>query len=197
MRGATISVCCSCSAHTISIHAPLAGCDASISFITPTQKDFNPRTPCGVRRHLRQMRRPHRHFNPRTPCGVRPVCAGLTYICGKFQSTHPLRGATGTFDALTESVKISIHAPLAGCDAPRGVRLSLVAPVPSRPAFQSTHPLRGATVEHADHVHNGTFQSTHPLRGATRWRTQREVRRIDFNPRTPCGVRLGGGFDDG
>ena len=63
--------------------------------------------------------------------------------------------------------------------------------------FQSTHPLRGATrLQH--HVQLitpnplSTFQSTHPARGATvvSWPTASIA--IDFNPRTPCGVRRGG-----
>ncbi len=34
----------------ISIHAPLAGCDAVADVINPRKrKNFNPRTPCGVR----------------------------------------------------------------------------------------------------------------------------------------------------
>ena len=58
------------------------------------------------------------YFNPRTPCGVR-----LKYNCTRlgvtvFQSTHPLRGATTPIRHLQQYVLISIHAPLAGCDAP-------------------------------------------------------------------------------
>ena len=80
---------------------------------------FNPRTPCGVRRSSSVLSFSRRcHFNPRTPCGVRPdVCILITLhvaisihaphagcdapcritmrtIC-RFQSTHPMRGATG------------------------------------------------------------------------------------------------------
>ena len=81
---------------------------------------------------------------------------------------------------------ISIHAPLAGCD--RIPIRGLSCPQ----AFQSTHPLRGATRErirlyrvfgisiHAPlagcdwnmcqtSTQNKGFQSTHPLRGATRY----------------------------
>ena len=36
----------------ISIHAPLAGCDGLYSAGRDVHRDFNPRTPCGVRRHL-------------------------------------------------------------------------------------------------------------------------------------------------
>ena len=57
-------------------------------------RNFNPRTPCGVRRCATRFTRTKSNFNPRTPCGVRRhkriAAAGLK----KFQSTHPMRGAT-------------------------------------------------------------------------------------------------------
>ena len=79
--------------------------------------------------------------------------------------------------------------------------------------FQSTHPLRGATIAKSSSLASTSnfnprtpcgvrlkraispimakeFQSTHPLRGATLPRGRRRPRQKDFNPRTPCGVRL-------
>ena len=102
------------------------------------------------------------HFNPRSPYGER-------------------RGATMITAA---DVVISIHAPLTGSDRYR------VQPVDRLPAdfnprspygerhgkarffsrvdiFQSTLPLRGATVFHAIFLLITRFQSTLPLRGAT------------------------------
>ena len=35
--------------------------------------------------------------------------------------------------------------------------------------FQSTHPVRGATMTHMGCAHPIEFQSTHPVRGATKW----------------------------
>ena len=80
---------------TISIHAPLAGCD------WPLVSGFS----CGG------------YFNPRTPCGVRPVDSAFISRIAIFQSTHPLRGATAeeAFHTVYKP-RISIHAPLAGCD---------------------------------------------------------------------------------
>ena len=57
----------------ISIHAPLAGCDGNGEKHGRHDGDFNPRTPCGVRRSDTLCRRSSPDFNPRTPCGVRPV----------------------------------------------------------------------------------------------------------------------------
>ena len=80
---------------TISIHAPLAGCDVLLPW----------------------LRQASRYFNPRTPCGVRPKLKQMQEALEEFQSTHPLRGATVYLDFGMEDINISIHAPLAGCDA--------------------------------------------------------------------------------
>ena len=101
----------------ISIHAPLAGCDVAPFHARVGHTHFNPRTPCGVRPLSRAFRGLCCNFNPRTPCGVRPDSRKRT----------------------NNTITISIHAPLAGCDSgsrtscgswshfnprtPRGVRL--------------------------------------------------------------------------
>ena len=168
----------------ISIHAPLAGCDA-----------------CG-----RSSQRRRKYFNPRTPCGVRQgfMYRGVDAVI--FQSTHPLRGATVSPLVGMAMEDISIHAPLAGCDAAhqhhRGDRrISIHAPlagcdrknlVQHAPANISIHaPLAGCDAHHNAEAPNKSisihaplagcdkscersqkrilrFQSTHPLRGATR-----------------------------
>ena len=145
----------------ILIHAPLAGCDSARSTARQKPVNFNPRTPCGVRRSRQWslvtyagisihaplagcdaqrsgIDRQENHFNPRTPCGVRP----------KTRSGRRTR-----------------------C------------------TFQSTHPLRGATRQTRSHATSMRFQSTHPLRGATRPRRYTAGAISHFNPRTPCGVR--------
>ena len=79
---------------TVSIHALLAECDLRI-----LQGDFH-----------------HVRFNPRTPCGVRrhgTFCPPLTTL---FQSTHSLRSATGTTSETINQTTVSIHALLAECD---------------------------------------------------------------------------------
>ena len=147
---------------TISIHAPLAGCDddrgqkldghgafqsthplrgATVRRARhlPHRRNFNPRTPCGVRRKGTFRPAARLNFNPRTPCGVRLESVYHFEDDPKFQSTHPLRGATIAGKAQALGGQISIHAPLAGCD---GVAVFVSLSV------------------------------------------------SDFNPRTPCGVRL-------
>ncbi len=169
----------------ISIHAPLAGCDLQARQGLPAFRDFNPRTPCGVRRDMVigyitslpiSIHAPlagcdhYAHtgsawpwnFNPRTPCGVRRAEIKKYVQVEEFQSTHPLRGASAILLLYSYPLCISIHAPLAGCDSELALSGCCCCCV-----FQSTHPLRGATGEIFEHRVGSIFQSTHPLRGAT------------------------------
>ena len=57
-------------------------------------KNFNPRTPYGMRRyHVPTLKR-IMNFNPRTPYGMRLYQLYLAVVKVGFQSTHPLRDAT-------------------------------------------------------------------------------------------------------
>ena len=86
-----------------------------------------------------------------------------TMIDAKFQSTPPVRGATVDEYAPSDWNYISIHAPRAGGDRsyfvnteltkdfnprpPCGGRLEDMPKTPSLAKFQSTPPVRGATVK--------------------------------------------------
>ena len=101
-----------------------------------------------------------------------------------FQSTHPVQGeTTGAIAGWCTSI-ISIHSPHAGRDRYRGQ--TVLTPT----VFQSTHPVRSETI----HWHRSSslvsFQSTHPVRGETRAGMSCCCTVGDFNPLTPCGVRL-------
>ena len=172
--------------HIISIHAPLAGCDRRTSARGPAHRPyFNPRTPCGVRRANGTVNRSRAYFNPRTPCGVRHLhlqyMSWLEYFnprtpCGVRLSIFSINKSLTNFNPRT----------------PCGVRLIDVEKQVFEAIFQSTHPLRGATLKvlrgavtkvisiHAPlagcderkiitHKEDMKFQSTHPLRGATAW----------------------------
>ena len=82
----------------------------------------------------------YKDFNPRT----REGCDGLDFLFWfcyhKFQSTHPMRGATITPAGIGAATEISIHAPHAGCDISPCLSSIMLS------SFQSTHPMRGATV---------------------------------------------------
>ena len=101
----------------ISIHAPREGCDVITKFRRSLERDFNPRTPRGVRREvLDNGVVVHGNSNPRTPRGVRPRRKGLHWITDRFQSTHPARGATaGSWPTTSPNANFNPRTP-------RGVR---------------------------------------------------------------------------
>ena len=139
LRGATVQNSLSARYADISIHAPLAGCDDSDYKCHRSNQYFNPRTPCGVRRRV-------------SPSRVRRLT---------FQSTHPLRGATRRNRFTGSARHISIHAPLAGCDPKREIRITSVGNFnPRTPCGVRQSAPSGA-------IYAVVFQSTHPLRGAT------------------------------
>ena len=89
-----VGSCVSALPHPISIHAPRVGCDFD-----------NPGYPGGGE-----------YFNPRTPCGVRHAGRGSRPGPERFQSTHPVWGATFDQVGAWQGLVISIHAPRVGCD---------------------------------------------------------------------------------
>ncbi len=80
----------------------------------------------------------HFHFNPRHPYGWRPFGTFSFITCSIFQSTPPIRVATG------------------------GVAYKFVSP-----GFQSTPPIRVATCVNPTANPSAQFQSTPPIRVAT------------------------------
>ena len=124
-------------------------------------------------------------FNPRTPGGVRPHDAAGNLITGTiFQSTHPGWGATcaRVFDG--DSPVISIHAPRVGCDA----HLRAISTKSS--LFQSTHPGWGATLTIINYNKLTTISIHAPRVGCDSIYNHSIKISVNFNPRTPGGVRL-------
>ncbi len=117
LRGATLCIRQKEGLRQISIHAPLAGSDGGRWSRRSGPEHFNPRSPCGERPRSRSRRSQGSDFNPRSPCGERPVKEPSSTWPRPFQSTLPLRGATGSTSS----------SP--ACSS----------------RFQSTLPLRGAT----------------------------------------------------
>ena len=119
-----------------------------------------------------------------------------------FQSTRPVKGATGRSGQHGRRQIVSIHAPREGRDPPwcaglvdmqvsihapregrdKGIR-SLAKPIQ---AFQSTRPVKGATWL-AIKLHEVLirFQSTRPVKGATSARRPCRWASRSFNPRAP------------
>ena len=105
----------------------------------------------------------------------------------KFQSTHPVRGATARLVPFIRWERaISIHAPRAGCDWRGFLSCSKYSTY-----FNPRTPCGVRLLSYAALKLALIFQSTHPVRGATRWSAGKTRCAANFNPRTPCGVRLG------
>ena len=129
-------------------------------FICPSF-DFNPRSPCGERLRWRQHSDVAIDFNPRSPCGERLLVVSKTVFAWIFQSTLPVRGATGVGGHGEHAGDISIHAPRAGSDPTPGAR--------TNPCwdFNPRSPCGERHQAFAVMCVSGSFQSTLPVRGAT------------------------------
>ena len=184
LRGATGTVYQHGKLLFISIHAPLAGSDQTVAWSRQRPSDFNPRSPCGERQFL----------------------IGNFFVKFGFQSTLPLRGATGTVYQHGKLLFISIHAPLAGSDqtvawsrqrpsdfnprSPCGERQFLIGNFFVKFGFQSTLPLRGATALFTVRGCGARLISIHaPLAGSDSTVPAFSDSSGYFNPRSPCGER--------
>ena len=124
----------------------------------------------------------------------------------EFQSTLPVRGATGT--PPVPRTKDTCFNPRSPC----GERLQRQGDAIESMTFQSTLPVRGATPIRQQYtilsdvsIHapragsdflpfflapfSSSFQSTLPVRGATSRARPADGSRERFNPRSPCGER--------
>ena len=101
----------------ISIHAPLAGCDGEHACLFSGRGNFNPRTPCGVRRKKRRWPSGSLIFQSTHPLRGATVFVRTNLFCAYISIHAPLAGCDTDVFAIAKDFRISIHAPLAGCDA--------------------------------------------------------------------------------
>ena len=141
MRGATVSLMILSMYIFISIHTPHAGSDTGLSIGGNMVPEISIHTPHAGSDHIFTIN---------------------GFPKSLFQSTLPMRGATGVSQTQNPCLSISIHTPHAGSDGSINVYLS------SSKRFQSTLPMRGATwIRHIIALIFFQFQSTLPMRGAT------------------------------
>ena len=118
---------------------------------------------------------------PLTGCDGRAMFSPSMYWV--FQSTHPSRGATISMRPSGFVRTISIHAPLTGCDQYQTAEDSLNQDI-------SIHaPLTGCdalTCSKEYFIINFNPRTPHGVRRLT---TSRQTKIQNFNPRTPHGVR--------
>ena len=100
------------------------------------------------------------NFNPRTPCGVRPCWHLNEYSQKNFNPRTPC-----------------------------GVRLYCKHCRRETIVFQSTHPLRGATIWTLHNCTPAGISIHAPLAGCDSRACRSSTTAFYFNPRTPCGVR--------
>ena len=169
---------------TISIHAPRAGSDGLRDGADDQRRKFQSTLPVRGATSRRQARRSTSRFQSTLP--VRGATTSL-FDCRTpiHISIHAPRAGSDSI-ALLRSVllqTISIHAPRAGSDCmvkmtTSGFDISIHAPRAGSDAycrkalrlvggFQSTLPVRGATIRSRHITPRSRFQSTLPVRGAT------------------------------
>ena len=162
MRGATAPCIRPYLRMPISIHTPHAGSD---------------------RAHLRKLI-PDTNFNPHSPCGERRLQHSENRRKARFQSTLPMRGAT-TCPAATITRLLANFNPHSPCgerrhdipNPPFRCYFNPHSPCGERPPVAPVSPLRPE------------FQSTLPMRGATLYDLIRFSPMRNFNPHSPCGER--------
>ncbi len=123
---------------------------------------FNPRSPCGERPPVFDKKGVMTLISIHAPrAGSDPQLFGTGAAQGQFQSTLPVRGATGEQAKRGGEVMISIHAPRAGSDC---IRLRVAS------ASEYFNP-RSPCGERRDLCFRGEEKCQY------------------FNPRSPCGER--------
>ena len=162
LRGATAVRILWVRAEGISIHAPLTGSDDLPRRFQISMLDFN----------------------PRSPYGERLKSAILDCPIPTFQSTLPLRGATGRSIRISDCPSISIHAPLTGSDLFRS--LSTMPPSDFNPRSPYGE-RRVGTEQRSCRTSNFNPRSPYGERPAS---FARILLPHDFNPRSPYGERL-------
>ena len=189
----------------ISIHAPLTGSDLIPMDTVRLMYNFNPRSPYGERpcsalfwcstddfnprspygeRPPRQLVGVHRrNFNPRSPYGERRAWSGRYTVDSR--DFNP-RSPYGERLACIILVKCR---PNFNPRSPYGERLSGKISVSTAFQFQSTLPLRGATIVVKETQKVIGISIHAPLTGSDPKCGTTENANLDFNPRSPYGER--------
>ena len=164
---------------------PIRGATILHVTITLSRQNFNPRAPYGARLcpykgvQYRQAISIHAPHTGRDVIQLMRSC--VDYL---FQSTRPIRGATsGEGYQAGATTNFNPRAPYGArqtrvfpdmtCQihfnprAPYGARPNSISTWEHTIIFQSTRPIRGATVKVVTLMVDAIFQSTRPIRGAT------------------------------
>ena len=146
--------------------------------------DFNPRPPCGGRRHVITKCRADKKFQSTAPVWGPTFLATNVYLYKRISIHGPRVGADVDGDRCADHSIISIHGPRVGADACGGGCKDQLVDFNPRP------PCGGRLRPHVRRSPSGRFQSTAPVWGPTGKFVQIKPGPEDFNPRPPCGGRL-------
>ena len=170
--------------YIISIHAPLAGRDVARLAERMDRTYFNPRAPCGARQQAVRYSVSYISFQSTRP--LRGATRDLVGCSGRVGiSIHaPLAGRDRPGSALQSPC--CYFNPRAPC----GARLRVHSDASGFAVdFNPRAPCGARRLDRLRTVQRHRFQSTRPLRGATLQRCCSAVPTCDFNPRAPCGAR--------
>ncbi len=160
---ATVIALANSSVRAISIHAARMGCDGVLQCDTIFHKDFNPRSPNGLRRAGKMSENlPAIYFNPRSPNGLRHI-----FPCNRYAQTV-----------------ISIHAARMGCDHSRLLPFFLISSISIHAARMGCDLQTGCSIQH---VADFNPRSPNGLRPCCKIPCHSSA--YDFNPRSPNGLR--------
>ena len=124
------------------------------------------------------------YFNPRSPCGERLVSSGHSPTAGsQFQSTLPVRGATGMPQGLPYGLPhFNPRSPCGERRAPSGGCAGAHDFNPRSPCGERREPRTPEEQLRDISIHA-------PRAGSDLYRLQHRSQRLHFNPRSPCGER--------
>ena len=144
---------------------------------------FNPRSPYGERHAGNGQRPAAANFNPRSPCGATtPPFSHSSYAV--FQSTSPCGERLGRRVRREPRANFNPRPPC-------GERLLNFHIVLLQNLFQSTLPVWGATEVLTQYTGTDVISIHAPRVGSDFCYAKRLNLTRDFNPRSPCGERLG------
>ena len=133
-----------------------------------TKRNFNPRPPCGGRRHGVKLNVNQSLFQSTSPVWRTTIFPCRVLPSSRFQSTSPVWRTTLTYpDTVPNQLYFNPRPPCGGRLA-FGILLLFVL------SFQSTSPVWRTTVYHNNYLRRSIFQSTSPV-----WRTTGDVNIIN------------------
>ena len=180
---------CDCQSAQCHLHGqnfnPRTPCGVRLPFFIPRQggENFNPRTPCGVRQRGRYPGGGQQVFQSTHPVRGATAPEPDRLQSGGISIHAPRAGCDGE-DHRTDGDHRHFN-PRTPC----GVRQRARDPCPGRGDFNPRTPCGVRPLACCVFLEDPAFQSTHPVRGATSLWLGRRRQSKHFNPRTPCGVR--------